>query len=166
LLAVPACSRGSRHGYDIVDHGQLNPEIGTREDFDRFVEALRSHAMGQIVDVVPNHMAVMGADNAWWIDVLENGPASTYATYFDIDWYPLDPSLRAKCWCDSWRPLRQRARAGELVLAYEPDAGSFSVNYHTNRFPSTRASIRASSPAQRNCLRRRLAANGRCARGA
>jgi len=127
---------GSRHGYDIVDHGQLNPEIGTREDFDRFVEALGSHAMGQIIDVVPNHMAVMGADNAWWIDVLENGPASTYATYFDIDWYPLDPSLAGKVLVpvlgNHYGNVLER---GELVLAYEPDAGSFAVNYHVNRFP-------------------------------
>ena len=127
---------GSRHGYDIVDHGQLNPEIGTREDFDRFVETLRNHSMGQIVDVVPNHMAVMGADNAWWIDVLENGPASTYATYFDIDWYPLDPSLAGKVLVpilgDHYGNVLER---GELVLAYEPEAGSFAVNYHAHRFP-------------------------------
>ena len=68
---------GSTHGYDIIDHNKLNPEIGTDEDFERFVSALHEHGMGQILDIVPNHMGVMGSDNAWWLDVLENGEAST-----------------------------------------------------------------------------------------
>ncbi|MEO5764344.1 MAG: 4-alpha-glucanotransferase, partial [Casimicrobiaceae bacterium] len=67
---------GSLHGYDIVDHGMLNPEIGSRADFDRFVAALDAHGMGHLCDVVPNHVGVMGADNRWWMDALENGPAS------------------------------------------------------------------------------------------
>src|SRR3569623_1510953 len=74
---------GSRHGYDIVDHAMLNPELGTREDFDRMVDALAREGMTHLCDVVPNHMAVMGADNAWWMDVLENGRSSAYAAYFD-----------------------------------------------------------------------------------
>ncbi len=94
---------GSLHGYDIVDHGALNPEIGTREDFERFVATLAARGMGHIADVVPNHMAVMGTDNAWWMDVLENGPSSEYADYFDIDWHPLDTDHRpARCWCRCW----------------------------------------------------------------
>ena len=64
---------GSMHGYDIVDHNSLNPEIGSPEDFDRFVTTLHEHGMGLILDIVPNHMGVMGGDNAWWLDVLENG---------------------------------------------------------------------------------------------
>src|SRR5512145_314785 len=62
---------GSTHGYDIVDHRSLNPEIGSNEDFERLVETLARHGMSHLCDVVPNHMAVMGADNAWWMDVLE-----------------------------------------------------------------------------------------------
>src|SRR3984957_15220556 len=77
---------GSMHGYDIVNHNSLNPEIGTAEDFGRFVTTLHEHGMGLILDIVPNHMAVMGSDNAWWMDVLENGQASAYAGFFDIDW--------------------------------------------------------------------------------
>ncbi|MGH8171218.1 MAG: alpha-amylase family glycosyl hydrolase, partial [Steroidobacteraceae bacterium] len=77
---------GSAHGYDVVDHNSFNPEIGSREDFDRFVAELRRHGMGHILDIVPNHVGVMGSDNAWWMDVLENGQASIYADYFDIDW--------------------------------------------------------------------------------
>jgi (1->4)-alpha-D-glucan 1-alpha-D-glucosylmutase len=80
---------GSRHGYDITDHSSLNPEIAGAEDFEQFVAELKRRGMGQIMDMVPNHMGVMGADNGWWLDVLENGPASRFAGYFDIDWYAL-----------------------------------------------------------------------------
>ena len=73
---------GSIHGYDIVDHNSLNPEIGSPEDFDRFVTTLHEHGMGLILDIVPNHMGVMGSDNAWWLDVLENGESSIYARFF------------------------------------------------------------------------------------
>jgi (1->4)-alpha-D-glucan 1-alpha-D-glucosylmutase len=127
---------GSRHGYDIVDHAALNPEIGNRDGFDRLVAALKEHGLGQILDMVPNHMGVMGADNAWWMDVLENGPASAYAEYFDIDWNPIDPSLAGKVLVpvlgDHYGNVLER---GELALAYEPQAGSFAVWYHEHRFP-------------------------------
>ena len=79
---------GSLHGYDIVDHEALNPEIGTQEDFEALVQELKRHQMGLMIDVVPNHMGVFEADNRWWLDVLENGPASRYAGYFDIDSEP------------------------------------------------------------------------------
>src|SRR3954465_15727617 len=74
---------GSMHGYDIIDHNHLNPEIGSTEDFDRLVETMHRHGMGQILDLVPNHMGVMGSDNAWWMDVLENGESSNFAEFFD-----------------------------------------------------------------------------------
>ena len=70
---------GSPHGYDIVDHNALNPEIGNTADLAACVEALHRHGMGLILDIVPNHMGVGGNDNAWWLDVLENGEASPYA---------------------------------------------------------------------------------------
>ena len=79
---------GSKHGYDIIDHEALNPEIGTREDFDAFVAELKRHGLGQVMDLVPNHMGVLAADNAWWQDLLENGPASPLAEFFDVDWKP------------------------------------------------------------------------------
>ena len=77
---------GSTHGYDIVSHTELNPELGTPESFDRMAAALRENGLGQILDFVPNHMGVGGADNPWWLDVLEWGPESEYAGWFDIDW--------------------------------------------------------------------------------
>lgn len=76
---------GSMHGYDIVDHNSINPELGGEEALMRLVGALRAEGMGLILDIVPNHMGVGGNDNAWWLDVLEWGRGSPYAEYFDID---------------------------------------------------------------------------------
>lgn len=127
---------GSMHGYDIIDHNALNPEIGTPEDLERFVAALHSHGMGQILDVVPNHMGIMGADNTWWLDVLENGRASAYADFFDIDWDPANPALRDKALLpvlgDHYGVVLER---GELQLAFERDIGSFRIGYCDHRFP-------------------------------
>lgn len=85
---ILAAKPGSMHGYDVIDHSRLNPEIGTEEEFSSFVEKLHKHRMGLIVDIVPNHMYIAHAANLWWNDLLENGPASIYAGYFDIDWNP------------------------------------------------------------------------------
>ena len=87
---------GSLHGYDVVDHGEINPEIGGRADFDALVQALHERGMGLLADVVPNHMGVLGGDNAWWLDVLENGAASAFAQHFDIDWQSADPLLTGR----------------------------------------------------------------------
>ncbi|HZQ18450.1 MAG TPA: malto-oligosyltrehalose synthase [Terriglobales bacterium] len=127
---------GSMHGYDIIDHHHLNPEIGTSEEYERFVAALHEHGMGQILDVVPNHMGIMGADNAWWLEVLENGEASTYAEFFDIDWYPLKDELQGKVLVpvlgDQYGSVLDR---GELKLAFDKDKGEFSIFYFQHRFP-------------------------------
>lgn len=127
---------GSTHGYDIIDHNKLNPEIGTDEDFERFVNALHDHGMGQILDIVPNHMGVMGTDNAWWLDVLENGKASDYAGFFDIDWDPLKDELQGKLLVpvlgDQYGVVLDN---GELKLAFDRDKGEFSILYHDHRFP-------------------------------
>jgi (1->4)-alpha-D-glucan 1-alpha-D-glucosylmutase len=127
---------GSRHGYDIVDHNALNPEIGTREDFERLVDALHSHGMGLLVDVVPNHMGVLGADNAWWMDVLENGRASPYSDYFDIEWQAADPDLAGRVLVpilgDQYGVVLER---GELKLAFEADHGGFVLRYFEHRLP-------------------------------
>lgn len=127
---------GSMHGYDIIDHHHLNPEIGTPEEYERFVAALHEHGMGQILDVVPNHMGIMGADNAWWLEVLENGEASTYAEFFDIDWYPLKDELQGKVLVpvlgDQYGSVLDR---GELKLTFDKDKGEFSVFYFQHRFP-------------------------------
>ena len=87
---------GSSHGYDITDYNALNPEVGSEADFDAMVAALARNGMGQILDIVPNHMGVGGADNVWWLDVLEWGQASPYADFFDICWNAPKPDLRGK----------------------------------------------------------------------
>ena len=127
---------GSTHGYDIVDHGELNPEIGSREDFERFVAELARRGMGQILDMVPNHMGVMGSDNIWWLDVLENGPASDYSDFFDIDWSPVKDYLRGKVLLPTLgSPYGTALESGELELAFDAGEGSFSVYYGPHRFP-------------------------------
>ena len=127
---------GSQHGYDVVDHGQLNPELGTREDFDRLVQALHGHGMGLLIDIVPNHMGVLGSDNAWWLDVLENGPASAHAEFFDIDWGSADPALAGRVLLpilgDQYGVVLER---GELNLRFDAEAGSFALHYYEHRLP-------------------------------
>jgi (1->4)-alpha-D-glucan 1-alpha-D-glucosylmutase len=87
---------GSSHGYDVTDHNAFNPEIGNAATFDRMVAALAARGMGIILDIVPNHMGVAGDANPWWLDVLENGPSSPRASFFDIEWDPPKPELRNK----------------------------------------------------------------------
>jgi (1->4)-alpha-D-glucan 1-alpha-D-glucosylmutase len=127
---------GSTHGYDVVDHNAFNPEIGDREDFEHFVAELRAHGMGHVLDIVPNHVGIMGSDNAWWMDVLENGQASLYAEFFDIDWTPANPALAGKVLV----PVLGEAYGvvlenREIELRFEPASGSFAICYHEHRFP-------------------------------
>ena len=129
---------GSSHGYDIVDHNAFNPEIGTKEEFEAFCAELQRHNMGQILDLVPNHMGIMGADNQWWLDVLENGPISVYAPFFDIDWNPLKEELHGKVLL----PILERSYGdtlenGELTISFNEQAGCFSVWYYQHRLPIT-----------------------------
>ncbi len=127
---------GSPHGYDITDHGALNPELGGEHDFARFVAALQRHGLGQILDFVPNHMGIAQADNAWWLDVLEYGQASPWAGYFDIDWQPTKAELRGKVLApflgDHYGAVLE---SGGLRLAFDPAEGTLSVWYHDHRFP-------------------------------
>jgi (1->4)-alpha-D-glucan 1-alpha-D-glucosylmutase len=87
---------GSTHGYDICDHNELNPEIGSREEFETFSAELKKHGLELIADFVPNHMGIDRALNPWWRDVLENGPAAPHARFFDIEWHPLKRELENK----------------------------------------------------------------------
>ncbi len=127
---------GSSHGYDIVDHDTVNPEIGSEADFDRYCERLEELGLGQVIDVVPNHVGVLGADNAWWLDVLENGPASAHADHFDIDWEPPFAELHGKVLLpvlgDQYGLVLEN---GELALAFAAERGEFYVQYYQHRFP-------------------------------
>lgn len=128
-----AC-KGSIHGYDIVDHNRLNPEIGTEEDYNRLIDELHSLDMGQILDIVPNHMCIANKDNTWWMDVLENGPSSKYSDFFDIDWTPAKKELKNKVLLpflgNQYGTVLEN---GELTLFFEE--GSFFVRYYDNLFP-------------------------------
>ena len=124
----------SLHGYDITDHNKLNEAIGSRDDYDRWISELHAHGMGQVLDFVPNHMGVGEALNTWWMDVLENGPSSAYAKYFDIDWRPLKEDLRDKVLLpilgDQYGRVLER---GELKVHF--DGGSFFLTYYDHKFP-------------------------------
>jgi (1->4)-alpha-D-glucan 1-alpha-D-glucosylmutase len=126
---------GSEHGYDIVDHNALNPELGTAEDHAAMIAAAHARGMGHILDFVPNHMGV-GFENPWWRDVLEWGERSPYARFFDIDWEPLELAMRGKVLLpflgDHYGAVLER---GELTLAFDAATGSFELRYFSNRFP-------------------------------
>src|SRR3984957_3269607 len=125
--------RGSGHGYDVTDPTRLNPELGTEADFLAFREKLRERGMGLILDIVPNHMSA-SSENAWWMDVLENGPESAYASYFDIDWRPPSRILEGKVLLPVLgRPFAEALEHQELKLvALE---GKFLVQYFESLFP-------------------------------
>lgn len=128
--------RGSSHGYDVVDHTHLNPELGGEEGFERLSETLKAHDLGLILDFVPNHVGVHFADNPWWLDVLEWGPASPHAVSFDIDWDILPfrsrPGVLLPILGASYG---QSLEKGEIELRYDPDHGSLSVWYFEHRLP-------------------------------
>ena len=137
---------GSLHGYDVVSHREINPELGGREGFERMAAALRARGIGIVLDVVPNHMCI-GADNAWWLDVLENGPMSEYARYFDIDWEPIDPDLRGKVLLPVLgEPYGEALARGELKVAPDPRTGKLEARYFDHRFPLHPGTLSATSP--------------------
>jgi (1->4)-alpha-D-glucan 1-alpha-D-glucosylmutase len=127
---------GIKHGYDIVDHDELNPEIGTREDFDAFVAQMKRLGLEQMADIVPNHMGVLGADNEWWLDLLENGPASTLADFFDIDWHPPGEHLANRVLLPVLGDgYGAELAGGKLRLEFDAVTGAFSVRYFEHRLP-------------------------------
>jgi (1->4)-alpha-D-glucan 1-alpha-D-glucosylmutase len=127
--------KGSTHGYDIIDHRVINPEIGSPEDHDAFVAAVREHGLRLILDIVPNHMGVATTENAWWNDVLENGPSSPFAGYFDIAWNDTArPQLQQKVLLPVLGdPYGQVLESGQLKLLY--DSGHFRISYYERWFP-------------------------------
>ena len=124
----------SLHGYDINDHNKLNPAIGSRSDYDAWIAQLHAHDMGQVLDFVPNHVGIADSRNEWWMDVLENGPSSRYAPYFDIDWEPLISHLRDKVLLpilgDQYGCVLER---GELRVSFEE--GTFCLLYGERKLP-------------------------------
>ncbi|MBB4286828.1 malto-oligosyltrehalose synthase [Roseospira goensis] len=136
LSPILTARPGSAHGYDIIDHGRINPELGGAEGFRRFSDALLVQGLGLIVDFVPNHMGIGVGENHWWRDVLEWGRDSPYADWFDIDWEPAEPSLYGKILLpvlgDHYGASLER---GELTLRHDAEQGGFVVRYYEHAFP-------------------------------
>ncbi len=136
--AVP----GSMHGYDVVDPTMLNPEIGTEEQYHAMIDELHQRGMGHVLDVVPNHMGITQQINAWWQDVLENGPSSRHASFFDIDWDPLKVELRNKVLLpilgNQYGVVLENQ---ELQVEYQD--GRYIIRYYEHRLPvAPKASVR------------------------
>jgi (1->4)-alpha-D-glucan 1-alpha-D-glucosylmutase len=140
LSPILQAAPGSTHGYDVVDPTRVNRELGGADGHARLSEALGAAGLGQLLDVVPNHMAITGRDNAWWWDVLANGPASMYATYFDVDWDAPDRRLRNTVLLPILgEPYGYELEAGHLQVARE--GGDFVVSYFDHTVPVDPSSV-------------------------
>ncbi len=125
---------GSPHGYDVVDPREINPEIGTEDDLGRLHEKLASRGMGLVMDLVPNHMCVGTSENEWWNDVLEKGPSSPYAKFFDIDWRPPKPELSGKLLLPVLEnPFGRVLEDADLEV--KEARGALRVHYRERSFP-------------------------------
>jgi (1->4)-alpha-D-glucan 1-alpha-D-glucosylmutase len=127
--------RGSQHGYDVVSYDRINPELGGEDGFRLMVDALRAQNIGIILDIVPNHMAVGGADNTLWLDLLRHGRESRYAGWFDVDFDVDDEALRNKVLAPFLgRPRHETLANGELELR-AVGAGGYAIFYGDHLFP-------------------------------
>jgi (1->4)-alpha-D-glucan 1-alpha-D-glucosylmutase len=134
LSPITQARPGSTHGYDVVNHRVINPELGGEQGFDEFTGRLRECGMGLVADLVPNHMAITDPANQWWQDVLENGPSSPYAEFFDIDWNPPKGDLANKVLLPVLGDQYGRVLENqEIQVVYEN--GSFFTRYYDHRFP-------------------------------
>ena len=125
---------GSQHGYDIIDHNEVNPEIGSKEEFRGLVNRLKSEGMGLLLDIVPNHMGAAYGNNPWWQDVLQNGRTSSYAEFFDIDWESLKPELRNKVLIPILgQPYGADVEQSNIKVAFED--GRFIIKYFDKTLP-------------------------------
>ncbi|WP_169973599.1 malto-oligosyltrehalose synthase [Tautonia rosea] len=128
-----AARPGSTHGYDVFDHGQINPEIGDETTHERLVSKMLDRGMGRVIDVVPNHMGITGG-NPFWADLLENGKQAASARYFDVDWYPVKEELEGRVLLpvlgDQYGKVLED---GQLVVGRTE--GSFHLDYFDHQFP-------------------------------
>ena len=136
LYASPylQASPGSAHGYDVVDPTRVNEELGGEAGHARLVASLERAGLGQVLDIVPNHMAITGPENAWWWDVLRNGPASAWAPWFDVDWDPPEPKLRNQVLMPILGDHYGRELEGGAIRIRHDD-GAFTIRYHDHVLP-------------------------------
>lgn len=124
---------GSTHGYDVLDHNEINPELGGRDAFESLIAVLHDHDMGWIQDMVPNHMAYT-PNNPLLVDLFENGRASMYRDFFDIDWKTPFPGMEDRVFAPFLGGLFGAVlEGGELSLGY--DTAGFAIHYYDKRFP-------------------------------
>jgi len=136
LSPILTARSGSMHGYDVVDHSNINPELGGEKQFRALVATLRAHSMGVIIDIVPNHMAIGHRDNKLWLDVLEWGRTSRYANFFDIDWEVPDRALKNKVLAPFLGvPYGEALLNDEIQLRFDTTEGKFFVEYYEHKFP-------------------------------
>jgi (1->4)-alpha-D-glucan 1-alpha-D-glucosylmutase len=148
---------GSQHGYDVTDPSHLDTELGNEDQFEAFQSALQEHCIGLLLDIVPNHMAA-SSENPWWMDVLENGPGSAYAAYFDIDWHPPSLTLANRILLPVLGSFYgQTLNNREFQLVFQ--RGSFLIQYHDMSFPLTPKSYRRILKHREHVLEKRLGAD-------
>ncbi len=132
LSPITTAVPGSTHGYDVIDPTRLNPELGGEEGYRALVEAQHEHGLGQVLDIVPNHMGIApGTGNAYWEDVLRHGPGSPHASMFDIDWDAADGRVVLPFLGDGLDAVLAR---GEIEVVPEPPEEAH-VRYFDARFP-------------------------------
>jgi (1->4)-alpha-D-glucan 1-alpha-D-glucosylmutase len=127
---------GSEHGYDVVDHTRLNPEIGDDDEHRAMIAALHARGMGHLVDFVPNHMGI-GSDNPWWYDILTWGSLSPYSHFFDIEWHKNSAGggkVVLPVLGDHYGAVVER---GELRVTFDADGDALRLNYFEHHFPLT-----------------------------
>jgi len=133
LSPILASRKGSDHGYDVTDPSRLNPDLGTEEDFATLQGELQNRGMGLLLDIVPNHMAA-SPENPWWMDVLENGPESAFAGFFDVDWHPPIRTLNGIILLPVLgRPFGEALDSGEIQLTLQDR--KFFIQYFESLFP-------------------------------
>ncbi|MGH7843973.1 MAG: alpha-amylase family glycosyl hydrolase, partial [Candidatus Binatia bacterium] len=146
--------KGSQHGYDVVDPGQLNFELGTQEEFASLLETVRRYEMAWVQDIVPNHMAYDG-ENRMLMDVIENGPSSEFYGYFDIDWNHPYESLRGRVLAPFLGQFYSEClESGEIRLQY--DESGLSISYYSLRLPVRIESYNTVFPSDVRFIRRNL----------
>ena len=138
LQAAP----GSAHGYDVVDPGRVNDELGGRPGHEHLRAAMSDNSLGHVLDIVPNHMSIAATGNTWWWDVLENGPSSHYALHFDVDWDHPSPRFGNRILLPILGDHYGRVlESGELAI--ERDGADFGIRYHDKTFPAAPRSLGA-----------------------
>ena len=136
LSPITEARAGSLHGYDVINHSEINPDLGTEDDFHEFAQMLHERGIGIVQDIVPNHMSIGDATNQWWNDVLENGPSSPYADFFDVDWNPPKHDLANKVLLPVLGEQYGKVLENkEIQIAYDNGSGTFQARYFEHSFP-------------------------------